>query len=216
MHEMAKNMQNPAVADGMEHIQHMSFLVGEGRNSRAAPHWVEWLRWLARAPGIRAVHVADRPQRQRVEACLAHAIEVRQGPLPRREAFAMNSLEEALLRCDMANPANATAQLSAPVRAALAYLCEHLGDSVTLPRLARIAGLSRSRLAHAFREQVGVSPMRYLETRRIAQARELLLMAVLSVAEVAARVGYANAFYFSRVFSRQTGISPSAFRKQGR
>jgi AraC-like DNA-binding protein len=58
--------------------------------------------------------------------------------------------------------------------------------------------------------------MRYLETRRIAQARELLLMAVLSVAEVAARVGYANAFYFSRVFSRQTGISPSAFRKQGR
>ena len=180
------------------------------------PHWLEWLRWPERAPGIRGVHLADAAARERVHALLNQAIEVARGPSPRREAFAMNAIEEVLLWCDTANPANAVAQFSDPVRTALAYLCDHLADTVTLARLAQVAGLSRSRLAHAFREQVGVSPLRYLENRRLAQARELLLMTALPVAEVAALVGYANPFYFSRLFSRQTGTCPTTFRKRGR
>ncbi len=180
------------------------------------PHWLEWLRWPERAPGIRGIHLAESGARERVHALLNQAIEVYHGPSPRREAFAMNAIEEVLLWCDTANPANAEAQFSDPVRAALAYLCDHVADTVTLARLAQVAGLSRSRLAHAFREQVGVSPLRYLENRRLAQARELLLMTALPVAEVAALVGYPNPFYFSRLFARQTGTCPTAFRKRGR
>ena len=180
------------------------------------PHWLEWLHWPERAPGIRAVHLADPPARERVRALLEEAADVSHSLRPRREDFAMNAVEEVLLWCDLANPANAEPRLSDPVRAVLAHLCEHLAAPVSLPRLARIAGLSRSRLSHAFREQVGVSPLKYLESRRLAQARELLLMTALPVAEVANRVGYANPFYFTRIFTRQTGTSPTAFRRQGR
>lgn len=282
---MAENLHNPAVVRTVGAIRHLSFLAGEGRNTRDFPHWVErprgtdvwifefgvsgrglirhggresaivpgdavlfqpgirqdygmdpalgewyhqwicftprphwleWLRWPERAPGIRAVHLADPAARERVRGLLDEANQVFHSLRPRREDFAMNAVEAVLLWCDLANPANAEAQLSAPVRAALTYLCEHLGAPASLARLARIAGLSRSRLSHAFREQVGVSPLKYVENRRLAQARELLLMTALPVAEVAARVGYANPFYFTRVFTRQTGVSPTGFRRQGR
>jgi AraC family transcriptional regulator of arabinose operon len=75
--------------------------------------------------------------------------------------------------------------------------------------------MSVSRVAHLFREQVGVTPQQFLERQRMERASQLLEMTALSVKEIAHQVGFENPFYFTLRFKRQTGQSPTAFRSRG-
>jgi AraC family transcriptional regulator, arabinose operon regulatory protein len=81
-------------------------------------------------------------------------------------------------------------------------------------RLARAAGLSASRLRHLFRAQTGNSPRRFLEEQRLRRARDLLALSRQTIGEIAAELGFANPFYFTLRFKRQTGESPRAFRQR--
>ena len=80
---------------------------------------------------------------------------------------------------------------------------------------ARHAGVSRSSLYRAFEMDFGCSPSEYLTRCRLSRARQLLSHSALSVSQVAASVGFDDPLYFSRVFKRETGLSPSAFRENG-
>ncbi len=92
-----------------------------------------------------------------------------------------------------------------------------LGDEeFDLASLARIAGLSPSRFHAVFREALGMAPSRWLQQRRLARARELLLGSELPVNVVAARAGFGDPFHFSRLFKRIHGIAPLAYRGQPR
>lgn len=90
---------------------------------------------------------------------------------------------------------------------------DQLGEELFVETLAEEAGLSLSRFAHLFRERMGVTPMNYLESRRMEQARQLLLTTDLPVQEVALNIGFPNAQHFSTRFRKLTGQSPSAFRQ---
>ena len=80
----------------------------------------------------------------------------------------------------------------------------------------RLIDLSPSRFTHLFSEQLGSSPLAYLEQVRINAAREQLLLTGRPVAEVAASVGYGDPVWFARCFRRRVGLSPRAFRQRGR
>ncbi|MFF8814048.1 AraC family transcriptional regulator [Streptomyces pactum] len=82
----------------------------------------------------------------------------------------------------------------------------------TLAALAAEAGVSRTTLAKRFQELVGDSPLAYLTEWRMALAADLLAEPTATVAAVARRVGYADAFGFSSAFKRVRGLSPSAYR----
>lgn len=106
------------------------------------------------------------------------------------------------------------AQRLAPVLAAVdAGLGEEEFD---LASLAKIAGLSPSRFHAVFRAALGMAPSRWLQQRRLARARELLLGSDLPVQEVATRAGFGDPFHFSRLFKRVHGSSPLAYRTQPR
>jgi AraC-like DNA-binding protein len=85
----------------------------------------------------------------------------------------------------------------------------------TLERLARRAGTSRSRLAESFRSLVGLTPMRYLARWRMQVAAGLLTGTRMTVAAVAAEVGYRSEAAFTRAFKHSTGSTPSKWRKRG-
>ena len=72
--------------------------------------------------------------------------------------------------------------------------------------------LSAYRFCHVFKNNVGVPPMRYVEQLRMEKSKELLSSTSLSVGEISDMVGYSSPFYFSRVFKKNTGKAPSAFR----
>jgi AraC-like DNA-binding protein len=83
----------------------------------------------------------------------------------------------------------------------------------TLQAMAARAGMSRSAFARYFRQRVGDTPLNHLTAWRIDRARGLLRESRLSLAEVAARVGYDSDAAFQRAFKRLTGMPPGEYRR---
>ncbi|MEO8702763.1 MAG: AraC family transcriptional regulator [Kofleriaceae bacterium] len=97
-----------------------------------------------------------------------------------------------------------------PVRRAMEYLREHLGDPVTLADLAHHAGLDKFHLCRAFRAQIGMPPHAYLTHLRIARAKQLLDSGVRA-SEVAPRVGLYDQSQLNRHFRRIVGTTPGRY-----
>ncbi|MET7992570.1 AraC family transcriptional regulator [Amycolatopsis sp. NPDC005232] len=106
------------------------------------------------------------------------------------------------------------AQRDPRLAAATRALHADLAHPWTVETLAREAGLSRSAFAAAFRAVVGETPLGYLTSWRLHQAKRLLRETDLSVAQIAARVGYESNAALTRVFSRREGTMPGAWRRR--
>lgn len=84
---------------------------------------------------------------------------------------------------------------------------------VTLEQLAKELDLSVSSLSHQFKRITGTSVMGYLTSCRIAAAKKYLAGSHMPIGEIVETCGFSDASNFSRLFKKQTGCSPSAFRK---
>ncbi len=177
------------------------------------PHWSHWLNWPEIAPGLMRLNLPEAESRREIIGSLEAALKFVQGAAPRREAFAMNALESAILLCDAQNPQTRAARLDARVQKAMDFLCLHAAETVSMTELADVCGLSASRLAHLFREQAGQTPMQYLERQKLERARQLLELTARPVRQIAEELGFESAFYFSARFKRHTGASPREYRK---
>ena len=94
-----------------------------------------------------------------------------------------------------------------------AYMQEHFTEDIDVEELAATEGLGTSQFHVLFRSLAGMTPTQYITKLRMSLAARLLCDAALSIGEVAERCGYGDSFYFSRVFHRETGKSPSSYRK---
>ena len=94
----------------------------------------------------------------------------------------------------------------------LVYIERHLGQSLSAEDLARSVGLRPSQFRALFARHTGMSPGRYLQSRRLVRARLLLERTFLTVRQVRDQVGYLDPSHFSRDFHREYGVSPKAVR----
>ena len=94
------------------------------------------------------------------------------------------------------------------------WMAENFAEEFNLDQLAAQAGLSKFHFHRLFKSAVGVSPSRYLLTLRMDEARRLLRETKKSVVEIALDVGYTNPSHFAQLFRRETGLSPSDYRRQ--
>ena len=93
------------------------------------------------------------------------------------------------------------------------YIDRHYADAeLSLGLVAGVVRISPNHLSTVFKEKTGVGFTEYLTAVRIRQAKQLLATTNLRAAEVATRVGYQNFNYFSMLFKRMTGVSPSRYR----
>lgn len=90
----------------------------------------------------------------------------------------------------------------------LTRIQHNYADSLTRDQLADIAGLSPWHYSRKFHEYTGMPPLHYLSAYRIYRAQEHLLTSTLRTREIAARVGFEDASYFSRRFKKRVGCSP--------
>ena len=88
---------------------------------------------------------------------------------------------------------------------------EEYAQNQPLTRYAAYCSLSLSRFSHVFRAATGLTPLNYLNRIRIDKAKELLLNTSLSVAEISEITGFSSQNYFSRLFKKQVGQSPTQF-----
>ena len=92
------------------------------------------------------------------------------------------------------------------------WILEHLGAPITVADLARASGWSAAHLTRMTRREIGLAPLQYVTRLRMTRAERLLADTELTVAEVAAMVGFADPLHFSRRFRQQTGRPPSQAR----
>jgi AraC family transcriptional regulator of arabinose operon len=90
---------------------------------------------------------------------------------------------------------------------------ETLAAPISVAELAAFVDLSPSRLARLFRQEVGMTPARYLHQLRLARARVLLERTSLTVRQIMACVGLDDAAGFAHDFHREHGLDPHELRQ---
>jgi len=95
------------------------------------------------------------------------------------------------------------------------YIDSHLGESLTLNRLAKLAGYNPFSFHRLFKKHQKITLHRFIMERRVTQARKLLLQG-MSVESVAESVGLSSSAVFSRFFKTRAELSPSSWRKLNR
>lgn len=93
------------------------------------------------------------------------------------------------------------------------YIREHHAEQVSLPEVAATVGLTPSYFSTLFKEHLGMSYSEYLTLVRLERAKELLKETYYRVYEISHMVGYANQYYFNRLFKKVVGLTPLDYRK---
>lgn len=100
------------------------------------------------------------------------------------------------------------------VDAALAHMAAHSHEPLPVCDLARVTGYSRARLFQLFKENTGLSPNDYLQRLRVNKARALLREGRRTITEIAFATGFSSSQYFSKVFRKYVGTTPTIVRER--
>ena len=93
------------------------------------------------------------------------------------------------------------------------YILKNYNKNITLEELAGEISMSRYHLCRVYREKTGVNFTNTLADIRILKSKELIIESDMAIRDVALSVGYTDASYFSRLFKKVTGITPTEYRK---
>ena len=101
------------------------------------------------------------------------------------------------------------------LQAVFEYIHQNFHGQIPVDKLAELAGLSVSRFFKVFQDASGISPNQYVLNFRLSRAQELLI-GDACIHKIASLTGFADQFYFSRIFKNKLGLSPSMFRARNR
>jgi len=94
------------------------------------------------------------------------------------------------------------------------WMQDHLNQApASIDSLAELFGMSQRNFIRRFKVATNMTPIKYLQARRIEAAKDLLQSSNLSIKEIAYRVGYLDVSYFTKLFKRSASITPMEFRK---
>ena len=100
-----------------------------------------------------------------------------------------------------------------PVRVAKQYISEHYATALTLEEVSAVAGLSPAYLATVFKKDTGMTFLEYVSKVRMDMAKQLLKETSCTVADICEKVGYSDVRYFTKTFTKYSGLKPNEYRK---
>ena len=143
--------------------------------------------------------------RKAVEAMRIEAVEQEADLYPMRREIVEDYCRLAQTR--------SMASYSPNVRSMLTYVQFNLAEGISLEAIARQLGVNASYLSSQFNREVGKSLPEYVSEKRIAEAKRLLRgRTQLPIGQIAAAVGFSDVNYFTKVFKKKAGQTPSAYR----
>lgn len=95
-----------------------------------------------------------------------------------------------------------------------AWLTEHFRESAPITRLVEHSPLSERSLKRRFRSATGMSPLEYVQTLRLEEAKALLETSDRPIEQIALDVGYEDARFFRKLFRRRVGLTALAYRRR--
>lgn len=134
----------------------------------------------------------------------------REDPLLRTEGCAL--LVQFL--CEILRTQTGGDGVSKEISAALQQIHTHVEEDISLEELAAISGLSLSRFKSRFRQEVRSTPREYINVKKIQRAKILLTETEKSVTEIAFLLSFSSSSYFSALFRKLVGSSPSDYRQR--
>ena len=93
------------------------------------------------------------------------------------------------------------------------YIEQHLADSLNLATISRVVNYNETYISRLFKQLTGTSLSEYISQEKIKKAKQLLSSTNESIQNIAAVTGFDTSQYFSLVFKKMTGVSPSTYRK---
>lgn len=100
------------------------------------------------------------------------------------------------------------------IKSIIEYLETHTYEHITGGLLEKKFGYSFDYMNRRFKESIGQTVFSYLSNVRINQAKNLLITQKMPIKQIAEEVGFCDIYYFSKVFHRKTGMSPTEFSKR--
>ena len=105
-------------------------------------------------------------------------------------------------------------QVYEQIRPAIEYIDRHFTEeNIDCTELAKMCGISQTYLTRLFQKRFSMPPNQYILSKKLQHACDLLRSSQYKVNEVAEKAGFVNTHYFSRMFKRHMGVSPSAYGK---
>ena len=105
---------------------------------------------------------------------------------------------------------------SPTINLATHYMNEQMDKQLTLKNMADYCHLSTTHFLRLFTKEMGISPLKYFQQEKIHQAADYVKNTSLKINQIAARFGFDDPYYFSKVFHKIMGVSPSEYRKTSR
>ena len=102
------------------------------------------------------------------------------------------------------------------LRRSIAHIYANVDKPLPLDHLAMIAGMSKFHFAKSFHQAMGIPPHQYVVQARMEKAKALLGDEMMSLAQIASRVGYTDPGQFASQFRKRTGLSPARYRRNAR
>ena len=137
---------------------------------------------------------------------------------PFKEVFVDNMLQELIIRILQTNARATHAEPSAALSNgqrltyAIQYIREHLSEPIRVDTLSEKACMSESHFYRVFKNELGISPVDFINNERIELASSLLENPQRKVKDVYLECGFENRSYFNRVFKRKKNVSPTEYQ----
>jgi transcriptional regulator GlxA family with amidase domain len=109
-------------------------------------------------------------------------------------------------------PHSAPEESDSDIERATRYLRQHSGKRLAITGVCRALAVSERTLARRFKATLGMSPLTYLQSQRIARARQLLEGSALPLERIVEQCGYEDVSSFRKLFARQVGMTPREYR----
>ncbi|XOK58401.1 response regulator transcription factor [Paenibacillus elgii] len=95
------------------------------------------------------------------------------------------------------------------------YVCENIGQNISLEEAAKYSNMSRSYFSYLFKKEIGESFTHFVNRTKMEKAKELIINRNLKVYEAAEKVGIKDEAYFSKLFKKYIGVSPGKIKGKG-
>jgi transcriptional regulator GlxA family with amidase domain len=109
---------------------------------------------------------------------------------------------------------NQAGQQSGAVEEAIHFMHENIRKRITLKEIAQYVGFSPSHFSGLFQRKTGHSPLNYFIQLKIQEACHQLDFSDMKINQISMLVGFDDPLYFSRIFTKTMGSSPSEYRKK--
>ena len=164
--------------------------------------------------------ILDHYESLNIASCLRNILREMEMKQPGYEDVCQAYMEILIIRLmrsiGLSVPAEAPATGNRQCAAIRRYIDLHFKEPLTLDSLSEEAHINKYYLSHAFKREYGISPINYMNYRRIEESKYLLAETDLSLSQISQLLGFSSLSYFSQVFRKTQGVSPLEYRQNAK